>query len=58
MERIKKLFRDESGASSVEYALLLSLIALAIVGAIGILGENISAIFTKTRVKIRIRGRP
>jgi pilus assembly protein Flp/PilA len=46
MERIKKLFRDESGASGVEYGLLLALIAVAIIAGVSTLGENIAAIFT------------
>ena len=29
MERIKNFFKDESGASAVEYGLLVSLIAVA-----------------------------
>ena len=31
MERIKNFFKDESGASAVEYGLLVSLIAVAII---------------------------
>jgi pilus assembly protein Flp/PilA len=31
MERIKNFFNDESGASAVEYGLLVSLIAVAII---------------------------
>jgi pilus assembly protein Flp/PilA len=46
MEQIKKFFNDEYGVSSVEYALLLALIALAIMAAVSQLGENISALFT------------
>ena len=32
MERIKNFFKDESGASAVEYGLLVSLIAVVIIG--------------------------
>ena len=32
MERIKNFFNDESGASAVEYGLLVTLIAVAIIG--------------------------
>jgi pilus assembly protein Flp/PilA len=39
----KKHLNDEEGASLVEYALLLALIALACMVAIGALGTNISA---------------
>jgi pilus assembly protein Flp/PilA len=32
---------DESGASAIEYALIVSLIAVAIVGVLGTLGINL-----------------
>jgi Flp pilus assembly pilin Flp len=34
MERIKNFFKDEAGASTVKYGLLLSLIAVAIIVAV------------------------
>jgi Flp pilus assembly pilin Flp len=45
MERIKKFFNDETGASSPENALLVALIAVTIMSALGTLGGNIKAIF-------------
>jgi pilus assembly protein Flp/PilA len=45
MERIKKFFKDESGASAVEYGLLVALIACAIIGAVSALGGNLSTTF-------------
>ncbi len=45
MERMKNFFKDESGASAVEYGLLVSLIAVAIIGAISALGTNIKSVF-------------
>jgi pilus assembly protein Flp/PilA len=47
MERIKNFFKDESGASAVEYGLLVSLIAVVIILAVTALGQNISAKFTE-----------
>jgi len=41
-----KLVRDEEGASLAEYGLLLALIAVICVGAIAVLGTNISQMFT------------
>jgi pilus assembly protein Flp/PilA len=38
MERIKNFFKDESGASAVEYGLLVSLIAVVIILAVTALG--------------------
>ena len=40
MDKIKRFFKDEEGASAVEYALLVSLIAVVIITAVTHLGEN------------------
>ncbi len=45
MERIKNFFKDESGASAVEYGLLVALIAVAIIGAVSALGTNLTTTF-------------
>jgi pilus assembly protein Flp/PilA len=37
--------RDDRGASAVEYGLLVFLIALVIIGAVTLLGTNLSSIF-------------
>jgi pilus assembly protein Flp/PilA len=46
MERIKNFFKDESGASAVEYGLLVTLIALGIIAGATALGGKLSALFT------------
>jgi pilus assembly protein Flp/PilA len=44
---VKKFFRkEEEGASLAEYGLLLALIAVICIGAIRILGQNISTMFS------------
>ena len=43
---LKKLASDEQGASMAEYALLLALVSVAVIGALQILGGNIEAVFT------------
>ena len=40
--------RDENGASLVEYALLVALIAVVCIGAVSFLGTNASAKFSTT----------
>ena len=40
--------KSERGASAVEYGLLVALIAIVIIVAVTLLGNNLSAIFTKT----------
>lgn len=42
---IQKFIRDEAGASAVEYGLLVALIAVVIIGAVQLLGQNISSNF-------------
>lgn len=39
---------DERGATAVEYALMVGLIAAVIVGAVTLLGDNISGLFGET----------
>jgi pilus assembly protein Flp/PilA len=45
MERIKNFFKDESGASAVEYGLLVALIAVVIIGAVSTLGTKLQGTF-------------
>jgi pilus assembly protein Flp/PilA len=52
MERIKNFFKDESGASAVEYGLLVALIAVVIIGAVTMVGTNLSATFDTVAGKL------
>jgi pilus assembly protein Flp/PilA len=45
MQRLVKFLRNETGASAVEYGLLVALIAAVIVGAVTLLGGNLRATF-------------
>jgi pilus assembly protein Flp/PilA len=45
MERIKNFFKDESGASAVEYGLLVSLIAVAIIVTVQAMGGALQTKF-------------
>ena len=56
MERIKNFFKDESGASAVEYGLLVALIAVVIVGAVTTLGQNLSTKFDSVATTIQNAG--
>jgi len=47
MERIKNFFKDESGATAVEYGLLVALIAVAITTAVTLLGTNLTSRFNE-----------
>ncbi len=52
MERIKRFFKDESGASAVEYGLLVSLIAVIIVAAVQALGSSVATTFNAAATAI------
>ena len=41
-----RLAKDETGATAVEYGLMVSLIAVAIIGTVTILGTTLSGLFT------------
>lgn len=42
---LKRFFQDESGASAVEYGLLVALIAVVIITAVGTLGKAVDTKF-------------
>ena len=43
----KAFMKDESGATAIEYGLIASLVAVAIVGALSTLGGGLSGMFNK-----------
>jgi pilus assembly protein Flp/PilA len=43
---MKRFFQDETGASAVEYGLLVALIAVVIIAAVTTLGTNLKDTFT------------
>ncbi len=44
-QKIMNFLREEEGASAVEYGLLVTLIALAIIGGANALGKSINTMF-------------
>ena len=46
MEKIKRFFKDDEGVTAIEYGLMAALIALVIIGAVTLLGKNLSKTFT------------
>ena len=42
---ISKFVQDESGATAIEYGLIAALIAVAIIGAVGLLGKQLDTTF-------------
>jgi len=45
MERIKRLFKDEEGATMIEYALMVALIAVVLIGTITYLSGKVGGTF-------------
>ena len=44
MEKLTHYLSDESGASAAEYALILALVAIVIIGGLTILGTTINTV--------------
>jgi pilus assembly protein Flp/PilA len=47
IKSIKSFVVDESGATAIEYALIASLIAVAIISAVSLVGGKVSIVFTE-----------
>lgn len=43
--RLRRLLRDERGATAIEYGLLLALLAIAMLGALSQLGFTLTSLF-------------
>jgi pilus assembly protein Flp/PilA len=44
---IRKLRKDENGATAIEYGLIAGLISVVIIGAVSLVGSDLSAVFTR-----------
>ena len=45
-QKLINFFKDEEGATMVEYALMLALIAIVCIAAVRIIGQNANTTFT------------
>jgi pilus assembly protein Flp/PilA len=52
MNKIKRLLSDDSGATAVEYAVMLALIIGVCIGAIGLFGSTASGSWQDTSSKL------
>jgi pilus assembly protein Flp/PilA len=52
MERLIRFFKDEEGATAVEYGIMVALIAVVIIAAVALLGTNLSARFNAVATSI------
>ncbi|MFO8083751.1 MAG: Flp family type IVb pilin [Desulfobacterales bacterium] len=46
MEKLINFFKEEEGATAVEYALMVALIAVVIIAAVAFLGKSVSEVFS------------
>ena len=53
MKLIARFTKDESGATAIEYGLLASLIAVAVITAATALGGKIAAVFDAVTAKLK-----
>lgn len=52
MKIIKKLFKNEEGATAIEYGLIAALIAVAAITAMGALGDSLSNTFNEVDTEL------
>ncbi len=52
MKLINKLFKNEEGATAIEYGLIAALIAVAAIVAMGNLGNNLSNTFNDVNTSL------
>ena len=46
-------FKNDQGATAVEYALIIALIAVVIIAAVTLLGTNLSGIFNRVATTVK-----
>jgi pilus assembly protein Flp/PilA len=52
MTFVTRFFKDESGATAIEYGLIAALIAVVLVAALTTLGKNLSGTFDKVSTNL------
>ncbi|MGA7579096.1 MAG: Flp family type IVb pilin [Desulfobaccales bacterium] len=52
MSRLLKFLKDKSGAAAVEYGILVALIAVVIIGAVRLVGTDLSATFSNVAAQL------
>lgn len=53
---INRFFKDEEGATAIEYGLIAALIAVAIITAVGTLGDQLAAAFGTVNTSLEGEG--
>lgn len=50
---LSRFAKDESGATAIEYGLIVALIAVVIITAVGVLGNKLNNAFTKINTDLK-----
>lgn len=50
--KVESIHSDERGVTAVEYALIVGLIAIVIIGAVTLLGTSVSNLFARARCAV------
>ena len=56
MKKLIRFFKDEEGATAVEYGLMVALIAIVIIAAVTLLGTNLNSKFSQVASEVGIAG--
>jgi pilus assembly protein Flp/PilA len=48
-----EFFKDESGATAIEYGLIAALVSVAAIGALGLMGDALSQIFNRVKDELQ-----
>ncbi len=56
MKSLIRFFSDDSAATAVEYAVMLSLILMAVFATVAALGQNLTAKYTNIETQITAHG--
>ena len=51
---LSRFVKDESGVTAIEYGLICALISVVIIGAAGLVGTNLAAVFTNISTQLAV----
>jgi pilus assembly protein Flp/PilA len=52
MSMFRRFVKDESGATAIEYGLIAALVSVAIIAALGMVGDNLTATFQEVSTQL------
>lgn len=52
LKHVTSFFRDEEGATAIEYGLIAALVSVAAIGALGSMGNSLEAMFNRVATEL------